>query len=317
MPFRNAHVEHLLGHGILEYVHGATRRHGGSHSHYQGILFRQLQQSLAKHSLILRWHIPRLFRQPFTRIGIKLPWRVPYGSVLLRRLISHAFRGVQMQQLGTRHILQLPKDAHDFLYVMSVEGAEIAYVHALKDILLPTDDRFQSVVQAQDDVSAVVVENSLTMQPATGLKSPLIVSLVGIQLQQVFLHSSHGAVYAHVVVVEDNEQIVGRGRDIVKPLKSQTTAHGSIAYHGYHPAVIVPCFFRGHGHAQRRRDGIRSVAADKTVILAFHRSWERPDAVQLSVRAEGFPSSCQYLVPVGLVSHVPHDTIVRRIIYIM
>lgn len=201
---------------------------------------------------------------------------------------------MQVQQLGTRHIFQLPEDAHDFLYVMPVEGAEIAYVHALKNVLLPADDRFQSVVQAQDDVSAVVVENSLAMQPATGLKSPFIVSLVGIQLQQVFLHSSHGAVYAHIVVIEDNEQIVGRGRDIVEPLKAKPPLMAPSPITAITLRSSCPVFSR-HGHTQRRRDGIRSVAADKTVILAFHRSWERPDAVQLSVRAEGF------LLPVNIL----------------
>ena len=59
------------------------------------------------------------------------------------------------------------------------------------------------------------------------------------------------------------------------------------------------------------------MSADKRVVFTLFRRGEGTYAVQLAVSAERFAPSRQYLVSVGLMAHIPHDAIIRRIIDIM
>ena len=97
-------------------------------------------------------------REAFARVGVELARRVPYRSRLLGRLVSLALHGVQMQKLRSAHVLQLIEYAHQFHHVVAVERTEVAYVHALEDVLLMSECRLDGVVQANEPLAAVVVE---------------------------------------------------------------------------------------------------------------------------------------------------------------
>ena len=59
------------------------------------------------------------------------------------------------------------------------------------------------------------------------------------------------------------------------------------------------------------------MAAGERVVFAFHGRGKGADAMQLAVGAELLAPPGEYLVPVGLMAHVPHDAVVGGIIYIM
>ena len=133
-------------------------------------------------------------------------------------------------------------------------------------------------------------------------------------MQQIFLHAAHGTVNRHIVVVEHDEQIVGRARGIVEPLKGESAAHGTIARNGHHMAPrSVGC----HRHAECSRDGVAGMSAGKRVVFAFHRCGERTDAVQLAVGVKLCAPSRQNLMSVGLMPHIPHDAVVGRVKHIV
>ena len=67
----------------------------------------------------------------------------------------------------------------------------------------------------------------------------MVVCLVGVEVQQVFLHASNGSVDAHVVVVEHDEQVVVRRRHVVNALESQSATHSSVADYGHNVALLV------------------------------------------------------------------------------
>ena len=71
--------------------------------------------------------------------------------------------GVQVQQLGTFHILDLSHNTHQLLDIMSVEGAEIADIHAVKDILLVSNGTLDGIRQALDAVLAVIIHQSFAV----------------------------------------------------------------------------------------------------------------------------------------------------------
>ena len=247
-----------------------------------------------------------------SRVCPKTSWYVPRGDVLLGRGVAVPLLGVQVQQLRTAHVLDLPEYAHQFLDVMSVEGAEVAYVHALEDVLLMRDGTLQRVRESDESLAAVVVHHALAVQPALGLEAYGVVGLVGVESQQVLLHAAYASVYRHVVVVEDNQQVVGRRRGVVQSFKGQSARHGSVADDGHHLSVLV-----GHRHAQSCRYGVGGMAAGERVVLALFGRGERSDAAQLAVRREPFAAARQYLVAVSLVAYVPYDAVFGRIINIV
>ena len=112
---------------------------------------------------------------------------------------------------------------------MAIDRSEIADVHTFEDILLMTDGRLDSVGQADDTIAAVVLKHTFLTKPFRHLITHLIIRLLRVQAYQVFFQAAHGAVDAHVVVVEDDEHVVGSGGDIVQSLKCQTAAHSPVA----------------------------------------------------------------------------------------
>ncbi len=88
------------------------------------------------------------------------------------------------------------------------------------------------------------------------------------------------------------------------------------------PMTAMMCLFfiligRSHRHAQSGGDGIGSMSAGERVVFAFGRRGERFQPVQLPVGRETFPAFCQYLMAVCLMSDIPYDAVVRRVVHIM
>ena len=245
----DAHVEGAVGHCLHHDVHGATGRHGGCHAHNLGVLSCKLQEGLSEDILEFGRLVGGVGGKPFAGLGVELARCVPYGGTLLGGLVALALGGVQVEQLGALHVLQLPQHPHDVLHVVAVERTEVADVHALEDVLLVAQCRLQGVVEPQDAFLAVVVEVALGVQPLRCLEAQLVVGLVGVEVEEVFLHSSYGAVDAHVVVVEHDEHVVGGTRHVVESLESQSAAHRPVADYCHDAAVAVASLLGGDSHS--------------------------------------------------------------------
>ena len=218
-----------------------------------------------------------------------------------------------MEQLGALHVFELAQQAHHLLHIVAIERSEVADVHALEDVLLMTDGALDGVVQANKSLPAVFIEVAFVVQPARGLETKAVVGGVGIEIQQVFLHAAHGVVDAHIVIVEDDEQVVGSGTYVVDTLESQSSAHGSVANDGYNMALAVAYFLRRHSHSQRCRDAVAGVPASEGVVFALHRRWERMQSAQLAVGGKLFATSRKNLMAVCLMAHIPHDAVLGRV----
>ena len=210
-------------------------------------------------------------------------------------------------------IERVVQEAHDLLHIVPVERPEIADVHALEDVLLMAQGRLDGVVEPYDALAALVVQMAFGVQPSRGLEPQAVVGGVGVEVQEILLHASHGPVDAHVVVVEDDEQVVVAVGDIVQALEGKASAHGSVADDGHDMPLFMPCLLGGHGHAEGCRDGVRRVSAGEGVVFAFCGRGKRAHAVQPAVGAELVSASRQYLVAVGLMPHIPHQPVVGRV----
>ena len=101
-----------------------------------------------------------------TSLWVELARGVPGGDVFLCGGIAMSFLRVQMEQFGPLHIFHLFENTHQFLHVVTIEGTEIADVHAFKDVLLMGDGTLDGVGEADNAVLAVIVQHSLAVQPA-------------------------------------------------------------------------------------------------------------------------------------------------------
>ena len=265
----NANVESALGHLLHHDAHRAACGHGWCDAYNLRILAGQLQQRLAKHILIAGRGVLLLPFSLFlshTSLHVKPPGSVPHGDILLGRCIAVAFLGVQVQQFGTLHALHLFQDAYQCFYVVAVERPEVADVHTLENVLLVRDGRFHGIGQTNQATAAVVLQQAHLVQPARSPESQGVISFVGRQRQQILLHASYGTVYRHVVVVQDNQDVVVRRRDVVQSFVGQTARHGTVADDGHHLSLLVLVC---DSHAQGSRNAVRGMPTHKRVVLAF------------------------------------------------
>ena len=310
MAFGNADIERAVGHGLHHDVHGATRRHGRCDTDDAIVLPGQLKECLTEHILIFRRLVAVVAHQAFTSLGIELSGCMPDGGLLFGGLIALALRGMQMQELRSAHFLQLPENAHQLLHVMSVERSEIADVHAFEDVLLVGQCRLQRIVQSNEAFAAVVVHHATCLQPLRCLEAQAVIGGIGVELQKIFLHSANGTVDRHVVIVQDDEQVVIGGRHIVESLESQTAAHRTIADDGHHLRCgLMALRLRSHRHAQCGRDAVGGMTTGECVVLTLIGRRERADATQLAIGGESLAATSEHLMPIGLMSHVPDKAV--------
>ncbi len=135
--------------------------------------------------------------------------------VLLSSLKAFALNGVDVQELGAVHVLYLPKRIYKFNDVVPVNRAEVADVQAFEDVLLVVEQRLNGVVEAQYLLSSVFAEQSQSYKLLRKAVTHFVVDVGSVELVQVLFHAAYTAVYAHIVVVEDDEQVVRCAADIV------------------------------------------------------------------------------------------------------
>ena len=222
-----------------------------------------------------------------------------------------------MQDFRSLQVLDVAEHARQVFHVVPVYRPEVADVHTLEDILLAGGDALQAVAEAYQGFPPFLVEDAHAEEQARRLEPQLVIAVRRREVEEILLHSAHAPVYGHVVIVEDDEQIVRRGRRVVQPFEGQPAAHAAIADDGHDVTVHLPLPGGGHGHAQRGRYGVGSMPADERIILAFFGRGERPDAAQLTVGVERVAASRQYFVPVGLMADIPDDAVVGRIEHIV
>ena len=176
---------------------------------------------------------------------------------------------------------------------------------------------FQAVVEAQDIPPAVIVDELHLPQAAVHIVTHFVVGLAGCDVNQILAQSSDTVVDSHIVVVEDNQQVVGVGRGIVQPFEGQSSGHCPVADHGYYVAVVFLLQLRGDRHTHGCRNGVGGMSGNESVILTFSRVGETADSFEFPERMKSLPTSGQDFVPVSLMSDVPNDPVVGRIEDIM
>ena len=204
MTLCNSHVEGSLGHLVHHDGKAATRCHRRSDADNLVVLVRQLQQRLAKDVLEFRWQAFCFVAQTLSGLRVVLARSVENGRVLLGRLEALAFDGMQMQQLGTFHVLYLPKGIHKLDDIVPVGRTEITDVESLEDVLLTHNQRLDGVIETQYLLPPAFAEETHPHKPVRKTETDFIVKAGGVQLVQIMLHATDAAVDAHIVIIQND-----------------------------------------------------------------------------------------------------------------
>ena len=306
----DTYVEDPVGHLLLHDAHRAARRHGRRDAEDARVGARQLQQRIAEHVLIARALAVGVLRDDLPRLLVEATGVVPRRRLQFRRAIALALDRVHVQELGPLHILDLRERLDQFYHVVAVHGTEVADIEALEDVLLIGQQGLERVVEPDKAVLARVVEEAELHELLRELEAQFVVSCRGVQMAQILPHAAHTAVYAHAVVVDDDEHVVGRGGHVVEPFERESAAHRPVAYDGHDMTRCLALALGGDGHAESGRDRVGGVAAGKRVVLALLGRGEREQPVVLPVGIKTAAAAREYLVGIGLMAHIPYQTVV-------
>ena len=122
---------------------------------------------------------------------------------------------------------------------MAVGRSEITDVHTFKDVLLTSDDALERVVEANDALLSVLIHPPPRDHLARSTVTPAVVGRTGLQSVEQILHSSDTAVDRHIIIIQDNQYIIGRVGSIVQSFVSQATAHGAIPDDGHDTSAFT------------------------------------------------------------------------------
>ena len=114
------------------------------------------------------------------------------------------------------------------------------------------------------------------------------------------------------VVVEHDDEALGRGGHVVERLVGDAAGEGGIAGDGNH-VFIGAGLVAAHGHAQGRGERRAGVAGAVAVVVAFGAQQEAVEAAILAHGLEALAAPGKELVDVTLVAHVEDELVLRGV----
>ncbi len=271
MSFGDAYVETSVRHFLHQDIHGASRRHGRGDPYNLVVCLGEFQQSMSEDFLEQRWHTFGVGHEAFARFLVELTGSVPDGGCLFGWLEALALGGVDVQKLGTLHILDVLQYFGQGIHIVSVYGTEITDIHPFEHILLLGEHRLQAVVEADEALPSGVVQNPPLVQHLGNLEAEAVIAFRSLKIQQILFHASNTTVDGHVVVIQDDKQVVGRGRSIVQPFECQTAAHRTVTDDGHDVTFLFTFVLGSYRHAQSSGDGVRGMSTSEGVVFTFLR----------------------------------------------
>lgn len=96
----------------------------------------------------------------------------------------------------------------------------------------------------------------------------LIVRLARDDVDEITAECTGALIYGHVVVVEDDKEVVGVCAGIVEPFESKSARHGTITDDRHDLIVLARQTIR-HSQAKCRRNGVGGMSRHKSIVLTL------------------------------------------------
>ena len=244
MLLGNANVKVTVGKAPVKLDHARAFAHRGRDGHQPVVVRCHVAQPFAKH---LREGLARLgsaFHQPHCRV--KLARAVVGHRVGFGQLVALALFGDHMQELRAFEALDVLQHRDQRVKVVAIDRADVVeselfkqcgrHHHALGLLLQPFGQLQQRWHRAKHGLADVL---------GGGIELPAH------QLRKVAVERTDRRTDAHVVVVQDDQQVAVGHAGVVQRFKGHAGGHGAVANDGHGAAVLALVFGRQR-HAQRR-----------------------------------------------------------------
>ena len=132
------------------------------------------------------------------------------------------------------------------------------------------------------------------------------------QLGKIIIERTHWPRDGHVIVIEDHQQVGIHRTSIVKCLECHAAAHCAIT-NDSHSTPIAPINFRRYRHSQSCADRCTSVRGTEGIVYTLSTIREAGNTTCHAQGFHRFAPSRKYLVRIGLVTHIPHQSVIRCI----
>ena len=149
---------------------------------------------------------------------------MPFGGLFLGRSIAFALDSAQMENARAFHVANVGEHLNKFLDIMTVKGTEIPDIQPFEYILLAQQERFETVVESEDGTTSAVADQMQFSQNLINTIAPFVISGRSVYLSEVRIERANVIVNRHVVVVEDDKEVVGGVSGIVDALEGQAAA---------------------------------------------------------------------------------------------
>ena len=308
MLFGNTDVE-IAGRELLfEFHHARAFAHGRRDAHQALVVRGHVAQPVAEHFRVRHLGRRRGRLDAFRRI--ELARAVVQDRLRLGQLVALALLGDHVQELRTLQLLDILQGRDQRIEVVAVDGADIVKTEFLEH------------GGGHDHALGVLFKALRQFQYGAGQDGLADIFRCRIELarhqpRQVAVQRAHGRRDRHVVVVQDHQQVdVFLHARIVHRLEGHAGRHRAVADHGDR-VQRVALDLGGLRHAQRGGNRRRRVRRAKRVVFALVTLGEAGNAVLLAQGVHALAPARQDLVRIGLVAHVPHDAVVRRVEHVM
>ena len=307
-----AHIEITLWKFLRKFDHAGAFAHGRRDADQVLVLLRHIAQPVAEY---LR--VAGLGGWPGDWLGHDALRRVKFSHAVIKQTIFFGARIAlallrdHVQELRPLKMADVVQRGKQHVQIVAINGTDVIETefleqrarrdHAL-DVFLGALGEFQHWRHALQHLFAAA--------PHGGIKTPRQ------QLGQIVVKRAHWPRDGHVVVVENDQQIGVHRTRIVQCLECHATAHRAVADDG-HRAPVAARYLRRHRHAQRRRNRGAGMRGAKSIVGTLVALGEAGNAACHAQRFHGLAPPGEYLMGVGLVPHVPHQLVVRRVKYIM
>ena len=261
MLLGNTHVVVAIREALFKLHQARAFTHGGRNTHQTLVLRCRVTQPFAEHLGERGLGGRAGFDNSYGRV--ELAGAVVGNRVSFCQLVAMTFLGDYVQELWAFQTADVFQRGDQRIQIMAINGADVVKAKVLEQrrrhhhalgTLLQALGQFQQRRHLAEHVLAHVARHG--------------VELTAHELGQIAVERTHGWADAHVIVIEDDQQIAIHDPGIVQGLKSHACRHGAIANHGNRTAVFALALGR-HGHAQCRRNTGRGVPDPKGVVLAF------------------------------------------------
>ena len=298
------HVEQPVGVRLFEDVETGIVGHGGGNCHHIGVLLPQRGDRLAVDARVRRggalgWYVAGYL--------VESRHAVRAQRILLRKVVPLPFLGEGVEQDRPAEVLDMVECLHQKLHVVAVDRAKIPESEFLEDDV-GNNQCFDADLDFARQLTRFTTQfgNQAEQLPHVGFDA--VVQLTGRYLGQVHVECADVLRNRHLVVVENDDQILVQNSRVVDRFERDTAGERTVAHQRDH-LVVIAAEIPGRRHSQRGTDRRAGMADAERVVFALASFGKSAQAILLPERVKLVEPAGDHLVAVRLVADVPNDLV--------